>query len=81
MSFTNLFSLQIGLVPLINGILSSFVVPVSGLEKGMLMYRLSHLDLSMSFQSTTMESERSTVKPPNSLHKEKTSFINWSLGY
>jgi hypothetical protein len=66
--------------------LNSHVIPdalKSGFKKGMAMYRLSHdyLDLSMTIQSTTMESERSTVKPPIALHKEKTSFINWSLGY
>ncbi|MCY9138223.1 hypothetical protein [Peribacillus frigoritolerans] len=66
--------------------MNSRVIPdvlKSEFKKGMAAYRLSHdyLDLSMTIQSTTIESERSTVKPPISLHKEKTSFINWSLGY
>lgn len=74
MSFTELFSLN------------SYVIPYvlkSGFKKGMAVYRLSHyhLDLSMTIQSATMELEKSTVKPPISIHKEKTSFINWSLGY
>ncbi|MGE6717783.1 hypothetical protein ACQKGD_10455 [Peribacillus frigoritolerans] len=58
--------------------MNSYVIPdaqKSGFKKGMAVYRLSHdhLDLSMTIQSTTIESERSTVKPPISLHKEKTS--------
>ncbi|WP_440969706.1 hypothetical protein ACSS6N_15680 [Peribacillus frigoritolerans] len=74
MSFTELVSLNSHVIP---------DAQKSGFKTGMAVYRLSHdhLDLSMTFQSATMESERSTVKPPISLHKEKTSFINWSLGY